>query len=176
MAVQGAALIVATGFLLIGVLGFVPAATTHFDLLRWSGPGSGAELFGVFAICGLKNTLHLITGIVGFALARTYAASRAYFLGGGLIYLALWLHGLLMSNSSSLLPINSANNWLHFSVGLVMVLLGLTLAGQRDPTKRRARQRDTAERRARQRDTSRPRAKTGRLGRRGQAAAETEGR
>jgi Domain of unknown function (DUF4383) len=154
MAVQGAAFLVAGGFLALGLLGFIPGVTTDYRLLEWSGPDAGAKLFGVFAVCGLMNVLHLVTGIVGLALARTYAASRAYFLGGGLVYLALWLHGLLMSNSPHLLPVNGANNWLHFGLGFGMVLLGLTLAGQRDPTKRRARM-------GRQQDASNRRTKTG---------------
>src|SRR6478736_2039492 len=137
MAVQAAALLVAGGFLVIGVLGFIPGATTDYDLLEWSGHHSGAKLFGIFAISGLHNVLHLVSGFVGVALARTYAASRAYFLGGGLVYLALWLHGLFMARG--LLPINGADNWLHFGLGIGMILLGLTLAGQRDPTKRRRR-------------------------------------
>jgi len=146
MAVQAAALLVAGGFLVIGVLGFIPGATTDYDLLEWSGHHSGAKLFGIFAISGLHNIVHLVSGVVGFALARTYAASRAYFLGGGLVYLALWLHGLFMDQGSTanLLPVNGANNWLHFGLGIGMVLLGLTLAGQRDPTKRRPRTRKQA--------------------------------
>jgi len=123
MAVQAAAVLVAAGFLVIGVLGFVPGVTP------------GGKLFGSFAVSGLDNVLHLVSGFVGFALARTYAASRAYFLGGGLVYLVLWLHGLLVG--SGLLPVNGPDNWLHFGLGVGMVLLGLTLAGQRDPTKRR---------------------------------------
>jgi hypothetical protein len=125
MAVQGAAVMVAVGFILIGVLGFVPGVTT------------GGKLFGVFAISGLHNVLHLLSGFVGLALARTYAASRWFFLGGGLVYVALWLHGLLMGHNANLLPINSADNWLHFGLGIGMLLLGVTLAGQRDPTRRR---------------------------------------
>ena len=123
MVVQGVALLVAAGFTVIGVLGFIPGVTT------------GGKLFGVFAVSGLDNVLHLVSGFVGFALARTYAASRAYFLGGGLFYLVLWLQGLLVG--SRLLPVNGADNWLHCGLGFGMVLLGVTLAGQRDPTKRR---------------------------------------
>ena len=89
MAVQGAALLVAGAFIVIGVLGFIPGVTTDYGLLDWAGHHSGAKLFGVFAVSGLHNTLHLVSGVVGFAMARTYAASRAYFLGGGLFYLAL---------------------------------------------------------------------------------------
>jgi Domain of unknown function (DUF4383) len=115
--------------------------TTDYGLLEWAGPHSGAKLFGLFAVSGLHNVVHLITGIVGFALARTYAASRAYFLGGGLVYLTLWLHGLFMDHGSNanLLSVNGADGWLHLGLGVGMVLLGVTLAGQRDPTKRRKR-------------------------------------
>ena len=139
MAVQAAALLVAGGFILIGVLGFIPGVTTDYGLLDWAGPHSGAKLFGVFAVSGLHNVIHLTSGVVGVALARTYAASRAYLLGGGAVYVAIWLHGLLMGRrSANLLPVNGPDNWLHFGVGVGMVLLGITLAGQRDPTKRRA--------------------------------------
>ena len=125
MAVQGAAVMIALGFVLIGLLGFVPGVTT------------GGKLFGVFLVSTLHCVLYLLSGFVGFALARTYAASRAYFLGGGLVYLALWLNGLLMGGSANLLPVNNADNWLHLGLCLGMLLLGVTLAGQRDPTRRR---------------------------------------
>ena len=104
MAVQGAALLVAGVFILIGVLGFIPGVTTDYALLDWAGHHSGAKLFGVFAVSGLHNVIHLISGVVGVALARTYAASRAYFLGGGLVYLAFWLQGLLMDQAQRQSP------------------------------------------------------------------------
>jgi hypothetical protein len=139
MAVQGAALLVAGGFLLVGLLGFIPGVTTDYDLLEWAGHHSGAKLFGVFAVSVLHNIVHLAFGIIGVVMARSYAAARAYFLGGGLVYLGLWLHGLLIEQGAptNFIPVNGADNWLHFGLGMAMVLLGLTLAGQRDPTKRR---------------------------------------
>jgi hypothetical protein len=141
MAVQGAAMIVGAGFILVGILGFIPGVTTDFGHLDWAGRHSGAMLFGVFAVSGLHNVLHLLLGVLGLAMARTYAASRAYFLGGGLLYLALWVYGLVIDHGSSanFMPVNSADNWLHFGLGAGMVFLGLTLAGQHDPTKRRTR-------------------------------------
>ena len=95
-------------------------------------------LFGIFAVSALHNVVHLAFGIVGFIFARTYAASRAYLLVGGIGYLALWLYGILMDHGSALniMPLNGADNWLHFGIGAGMVLLALTLAGQHDPTKR----------------------------------------
>ncbi len=138
MAVQGAAVLVAAAFSIIGVLGFIPGATSHLDQLEWAGHHSGAMLFGMFAVSALHNVVHLAYGIVGFIFARTYAASRAYLLAGGIGYLALWVYGLMMDHDSSLniMPVNDADNWLHFGLGLGLVVLALTLAGQHDPTKR----------------------------------------
>ena len=78
MAVQGAALIVGTGYLLLGALGFLPGVTTNYERLQWIGHQSDALLFGVFATSGLHNVLHLLLGAAGMFCARTYAASRAY--------------------------------------------------------------------------------------------------
>ena len=119
MAVQGAALLVAGAFLLVGVLGFIPGVTTDYDLLEWAGHHSGAKLFGVFAVSVLHNALHLAFGVVGVVMARSYAAARAYFLVGGLVYLGLWLHGMLMAHDSAanVVPVNGADNWLHLGLG-----------------------------------------------------------
>lgn len=141
MAVQAAAVLVGSVLVVVGVLGFVPGITTDYDRLEWAGPDSGAKLFGLFVVSGLHNIVNLALGVLGFVMARSYAAARAYFLGGGLVYLALWVHGLLIDQGSAanVVPVNRADNWLHFGLGVGMVLLGLTLAGQRDPTKRRTR-------------------------------------
>jgi hypothetical protein len=141
MAVQGAALLVGAILLGVGILGFIPGITTEYDRLEWAGYHSGAKLFGLFVVSGLHTFVHVALGVLGFVMARSYAAARAYFLGGGLVYLALWVHGMLIDHGSTanFLPVNSHANWLHFGLGVGMVLLGLTLAGQRDPTKRRTR-------------------------------------
>lgn len=141
MAVQGAAMIVAAALVVIGVLGFIPGATSDFDQFTWAGQQSGAHLFGTFAVSALLNTIHVVIGIGGFFLARTYSGARAYLLGGGAVYLGLWLYGLFVERGSNahVLPLNQADNWLHMGLGAVMVLLAITLAGQHDPTKRRSR-------------------------------------
>jgi Domain of unknown function (DUF4383) len=138
MAVQGAALLIACVFLTVGVLGFIPGVTTDYGLLQWAGHQPGAKLFGVFAVSGVHNVVHLAFGGVGLMLTRTYAAARAYLLGGGLAYLALWMAGIFIDQSrANFGPVSGADHWLHFGLGAAMVVLGLTLAGQRDPTKRR---------------------------------------
>jgi hypothetical protein len=139
MAVQGAAVIVGVVLILIGTLGFIPGPTSNFDRLTWLGQHSGARLFGTFAVCAALNVVHVVVGAAGFFFARTYAGARGYLLGGGVLYLALWLYGVFVDFGSDahVIPLNSATNWLHLGLGAVMVLLAVTLAGQHDPTKRR---------------------------------------
>jgi len=146
MAVQGAALIVAVALTVFGVLGFVPGVTSGLAEMRWAGQQSGALLFGVFLVSVLLNTVHVVVGIAGFAGSRSYAWARAYLVAGGAIYLALWLYGILVEHGSNahVIPLNSADNWLHGILGAVMVILAVTLAGQHDPTKRRPRMRRAA--------------------------------
>lgn len=141
MAVQGAALIVGTGYLILGALGFLPGVTTDLESLRWIGQ-SDALLFGVFATSGLHNVFHLILGAAGMFCARTYAASRAYLLAGGVALLGVWIYraGSEHSGIAEVFPLNRADNWLHFALGVVMLVLALTLAAQHDPTKPRSRQ------------------------------------
>lgn len=141
MAVQGAAVLVGTAFLVVGVLGFIPGVTSDYDLMEWAGHHSGAKLFGMFAVSGLHNFVHLAFGVAGLLMARTYAASRAYLLVGGLVYLGLWVYGLLIDHASTanFVPVNGADNWLHLGLGAAMVLFGVTLAATRDPTKPRRR-------------------------------------
>ena len=130
MAVQAAAIFVAAGLLILGVCGFIPGITTGFDRLAWSGVPSGAEVFGLFAVSAMHNMVHLATGAAGFVMAHSYAAARAYLLGGALVYLVLWSYELF---------VEGVVNWLHFGLATLMALLAVTLAGQRDPTKRRSR-------------------------------------
>lgn len=136
LAVQGAAVLVAAAFLAVAIAGFIPGLTTHLDELHWLGHHSRAELFGVFEVSVVHNLAHLAFGVAGLVLARTFARARAYLIGGGLIFLGLWVYGLLidLSGPRNLLPLNSSDNWLHFAIGVVMTVLGLTLAGTRTPT------------------------------------------
>lgn len=141
MAVQGAALLMGAAYLLIGAFGFVPGLTAHHDALTWAGHASDAELFGVFAVSGLHNIVHLLYGAAGMLCARTYSASRAYLLLGGAALIGLWAFRMATAHAgvAEYFPLNRADSWLHFGLGVVMVILALTLAAQHDPTKPRRR-------------------------------------
>jgi hypothetical protein len=127
--VQQAALVVAAVFALVGVLGFIPGITTDYDRMTFAGHESGAMLLGIFMVSILHNIVHLLFGVVGFLAARTAAGARAFLIGGGAIYLVLWLYGLVIDKMSdaNFVPLNSADDWLHFVLGIGMIGLGVAL-------------------------------------------------
>ena len=125
-----AALLVGAVFLLVGVLGFVPGITSHYGDLGGAGPDSTAKLLGAFQVSILHNIVHLLFGAAGVLLSRTNENSRLYLIGGGAVYLVLWIYGLVVDKTSdaNFVPLNSADDWLHFVLGVGMIGLGVALS------------------------------------------------
>jgi hypothetical protein len=121
-----AAGVVGLGFLLVGLLGFVPGVTTHYDDLAFAGHHSDAKLAGLFEVSGLHNLVHLAFGIAGLALASRPRGAAGYLLVGGVVYAVLWGYGLAIDHdtSANFIPLNDADNWLHLGLAVVMVTLG----------------------------------------------------
>jgi hypothetical protein len=111
-------------FLLVGILGFIPGITTDAPG-DFAGEDSDAELLGIFNTSILHNLVHLLYGIVGLALSRTWDGARTFLIGGGVIYVALWVLGLF--GGADWIPVNDADNWLHFVLGVVMLGAGFLL-------------------------------------------------
>jgi hypothetical protein len=131
--VQTAALGVGATFLLVGLLGFIPGITTDYGTMQFAGHNSEAKLLGLFQVSILHNIVHLLFGAAAFAMARTVSGARTYLIGGGAIYLVLWLYGLVVGQNSgaNFVPVNAADDWLHLLLGLGMIALGLITTRRR---------------------------------------------
>ncbi len=110
-------------FLLIGILGFVPALTP------------GGALLGLFMVNGVHSIVHLLFGVLGIAAALT-GASVLYNRAGGIIYLVIGLLGFIPALAPNgmllgLVMINLADNILHLVIGLVLAYVGFALASRR---------------------------------------------
>ena len=120
--VQSVAMIVGATFLLVGVLGFIPGITTNYGDMSFAGHDSDAQLLGIFQVSILHNIVHLLFGIVGLALAKSAEGARTFLIGGGVVYLVLWLLGIV--GGGDWIPVNTADNWLHLVLGVAMIGLG----------------------------------------------------
>lgn len=127
--VQKAALVYGIVFLIVGIGGFIPGLTTGLDTLQFAGHGSEAMLLGIFQVSILHNLVHVLYGVVGIAVARGFGASRQYLIWGGAVYAVLWLYGLLVphDHGANFVPLNTADNWLHFVLAVTMIALGVLL-------------------------------------------------
>lgn len=120
-------------FLAVGIAGFIPGVTTNlYDGLDFAGHDGDAELLGIFQVSILHNVVHLLFGIAGLSLARRAEGARVFLVGGGAIYLVLWIYGLIIEKSgdANFVPLNSGDDWLHFGLGAAMVVLGFALGRQ----------------------------------------------
>ena len=134
--VQTLTMVVGVTFVLVGILGFIPGITTNYSDMEFAGKNSGAELLGIFQVSILHNLVHILFGIAGLALARSWDGARTYLIGGGVIYLVLWLYGLFVSagDDANFIPFNTADDWLHFGLGVGMITLGYLTTRSRPAT------------------------------------------
>src|SRR5918912_992757 len=125
--VQTAAMLVGLVFLLVGILGFIPGITTNYDDLKFAGHNSDAQLLGIFDTSILHNIVHLLFGIAGIAMSRTWDGARTFLIGGGLIYALLFVYGGIFNGEkgADFVPGNWADNIRH-----------LALAGGNEPVAR----------------------------------------
>jgi hypothetical protein len=130
--VQLLATLVAATFVLVGIIGFIPGLTTNlYDGLEFAGEDGNAEILGVFETSVLHNLVHLAFGLVGLVMARTWSGARTFLIGGGIIYLALWLVGLL--GGLNWIPVSDPDDWLHLVLGVAMIGLGFATTREGAP-------------------------------------------
>ncbi|RZU62637.1 DUF4383 domain-containing protein [Zhihengliuella halotolerans] len=133
-AVALAARTVGVVFLLVGVLGFVPGITSNIGDLTFASHHSEAMLLGLFQVSVLHNVVHLLFGVLGIAAGRGNAGAIRYLVWGGVVYLVLGVYGVLVPHGSpaNFVPVNGADNVLHFGLGIGMVALGLILGRRKN--------------------------------------------
>ena len=88
------------------------------------------EAFGILAVNGWHNTVHLVLGLIGLAAAGSAYAARTYCLAAGALYLVLAIWGFLAVDDGfgvlvDLVPINTEDNVLHLILGLTGIGAGL---------------------------------------------------
>ncbi len=125
------------GLVIVGIIGFFYDASFDTGLEITS-----ENVFGVFAVNGWHNLLHIATGLLGL-LAAGYAA-RTYALAFGLVYLIIAIWGFLEVEEGfgallDLVAINTEDNFLHLLIGLTGLGAGAATQKPADPVARKRR-------------------------------------
>jgi hypothetical protein len=150
------ALVLGIMFLLIGVMGFIPALVTsdvsHANHAAGAtgtvdgtpgrpgdGVGEGAtmehgRLLGLFPVNALHNLAHIAFGIWGIAAYRRWDAARFYARGVAIIYGVLAIAGLIpgLNTMFGLMPIHGNDVWLHALIAVAAAYFGFAPVRDRD--------------------------------------------
>ena len=101
-------------FVLVGVLGFVPAAMTDGMLL------------GLFPVNAVHNIVHILLGLWGLMAGGNAISAIGYFKALTVIYALLAVLGLIPATQDlfGLAPIHGNNVWLHGVLAIAAAYFG----------------------------------------------------
>jgi hypothetical protein len=121
-------LIFGATLLLVGIIGF--AADAGFDT---GSDIDGDKLLGIFEVSGIHNLIHIASGALLLATAPKRATARFAALGFGVVYLLVTIIGFIQGdNVLGIIPVNSADNFLHVAISGLAIAAGLLSSGDDD--------------------------------------------
>jgi hypothetical protein len=128
MTTERFARIVGILFLIVGILGFIPALLSPADT-----PPAGLSLqtgfgylLGLFAVNVLHNLVHLGIGLWGLIASRSRLDAVRFARGLALFYGALAIMGLIpgLDTTLGMIPLFGHDVWLHAATALVAAYFG----------------------------------------------------
>jgi hypothetical protein len=112
-------------FLLIGILGLVPAVAPNEMLLN------------IFHVNAAHNAVHLLTGIVALLAGMAgVGASKTFFKIFGVVYGLVAVLGFVVGDGMllGLISNNAADTWLHVGIAVVSLIIGFAPSGKSTTT------------------------------------------
>jgi hypothetical protein len=94
-------------------------------------------VLGILDVNGWHNIVHIATGLLGLAVAGSYANARSYALGLGAVYIVVAIIGFIYGDGDSifrLIPVNTEDNVLHLVIGVSGIAAGVATPGAPAPT------------------------------------------
>jgi uncharacterized protein DUF4383 len=115
------ALLFGVVFLLIGILGFVPAV------------GPNEMLLNIFHVNAAHNAVHLLTGVIALVAGMAgVGASKTFFKIFGVVYGLVAVLGFVVGDGMllGLISNNTADTWLHVGIAVVSLIIGFAPSGE----------------------------------------------
>ena len=125
------ALVVGATLVVAGIIGF------FYNSTFTSNTSVHDDVFGILSVNGWHNVVHIATGVLGLSAAATYASSRGYALGLGVVYIAVAIWGFVIGSGDSILsivPVNTPDNVLHLLIGIAGLAAAFATPSVAPPT------------------------------------------
>ena len=115
-----------------GILGF------FYDSTFESGDDASRDaVLGILDVNGWHNVVHIASGVVGLAVAGSYANARLYALAFGGVYILVAILGFIYGNGDEIfdiIPVNTEDNVLHALIGVSGIGAGMATPAEPAPT------------------------------------------
>ena len=134
MLVRRFAMVMGVAFLLIGVLGFVPPLLTHPAHAGHGEPlrvtAFDGYLLGLFHVNVLHSLVHVLFGVMGIVMARSFDSARLYARIVAVAYGLLAVMGLVpaLNTVFGFIPIHGHDVWLHALIAAAAAYFGFAPA------------------------------------------------
>jgi Na+-transporting methylmalonyl-CoA/oxaloacetate decarboxylase beta subunit len=126
------ALVIGLTLVAAGIAGFFYNASfdTGDDLSR-------DAVIGILDVNGWHNVVHIVTGVIGLALAGSYDSARLFALAAGAVYIVVAVAGFIAGDGGELvglIPVNTEDNLLHLLIGIAGLGAGLATPAVQPPS------------------------------------------
>jgi Na+-transporting methylmalonyl-CoA/oxaloacetate decarboxylase beta subunit len=126
------ALVIGLTLVAAGIAGFFYNASfdTGDDLSR-------DAVIGILDVNGWHNVVHIVTGVIGLALAGSYDSARLFALAAGAVYIVVAVAGFIAGDGGELvglIPVNTEDNFLHLLIGIAGLGAGLATPAVQPPS------------------------------------------
>ena len=124
------ALIFGIMYLIVGIAGFIPGLMTHNNMPDMAVNTLSGRLFGLFPVNLLHTLIHLLIGLWGILVWRSFMASRIYAQSVAVIFAVLTVLGIIpgLNTLFGLIPLFGHDVWLHLITTIIAAYFGFSTA------------------------------------------------
>jgi hypothetical protein len=121
-AARAVALVFGIGFIVVAILGFVPATTTHHGALAWN-ESSRTLLFDHFRVSRAMLVADIAFGAIAVLAAFSATSARSILAIGGVLSAAVFVYGhvVIDYHTVNYLALNRADDWAYLGIGIAML-------------------------------------------------------
>ncbi len=114
MFLRGMALVFAIGFILLGLLGFIPALTSNH------------KLFNFFSIGILLNLFYVLIGLFALSASGSVFYARLFFKFFGCVFAGLAIWSFAMNGNLGIIAITLSDSFFYLLTAIIALYLGFT--------------------------------------------------